>query len=133
MLVKARSIEVGPENAEFWIEKDAVLADRTLHGLRKPDGKITRKPKKMLKVAKDFYTDLFSRAETSSLSQDKILARLPSGNFAGLDKAVTVAEVRAVVAHWTLGRTPGVDGIPLDFFKRFKGVKRRPALPSWGL
>ena len=84
MLVKAKSIEIGPENAEFWIEKDTVIGDRVIHGLRKPDGKITRKPEKMLKVAKDFYTDLFSQAETNPVSQYMILRRLPSGNFIGL-------------------------------------------------
>lgn len=125
MIVRGKSIEIGPESAEFWAEKDAVLRDRAIHGLRKPDGKITRKPKKMLKVATDFYTDLFSMTQTNPASQDEILAGLPSGNFAGVDKAVQVAEVAAVVSKWTLGRTPGVDGIPLDFFKKFKDVKRK--------
>ena len=125
MLVKAKSIEIGPENAEFWIEKDTVIGDRVIHGLRKPDGKITRKPEKMLKVAKDFYTDLFSQAETNPVSQDMILRRLPSGNFAGLEGAATTAEVKAVVAGWATGRTPGTDSIPLDFFKKFKDTKKK--------
>lgn len=31
MLVKAKSIEIGPENAVFWIEKDAVIGDRVIY------------------------------------------------------------------------------------------------------
>ncbi len=125
MLIKARPIEIGPESAEFWVERDVVIPDRTIRGLYKPDGKITRKSKKMLKVALDFYTDLFSQAKTSPASHDNLLARLPSANFAGVDRAVSTAEVEAVVAHWALGRTSGVDGIPLEFFKKFKHVKKK--------
>lgn len=124
VLLKAKSISVGPEDAEFWIEKGAVMEDRAVRGLRRPDGKVTRKPKKILKVAKDFYADLFSKVKTIPESQESLLARLPSGNFAGTEGALSVQEVLQAITGWAAGRMPGLDGVPQDFYKRFLAVKK---------
>lgn len=124
ILVKAKAIEVGPGDAEFWAERDAVTSDRAIRGLRGSNGKITRKSDKMLRIVKDFYINLFSLAEINPKSQDEMVARLPSGNFAGLDGAVSVGEVSAVISNWKRGKTPGVDGILQDFYKDFRDYKR---------
>lgn len=124
ILIKARPIDIGPENAEFWTDRDAITSNRTIHGLRKPNGKVTRKPKKILQVAKDFYTDLFTQAKTNPKSQEALLKRLPSGNFTGSDVAVSTSEILTVVSNWTMGRVPGMDGIPQDFYKKFLKTKK---------
>lgn len=125
ILVKAKAIEVGPGDPEFWAERDVVMSDRAIRGLRGSNDKITRKSSKMLRIAKDFYINLFSRAKTNPKSQDVLVARLPSGNFAGLEGPVSIGEVSAVVSKWKNGKTPGVDGIPQDFYKKFRDYKRR--------
>lgn len=112
ILIKARPIDIGPEKAEFWTDKDAIMSNPIVHGFRGANGKVTRKPKKILQVANDSYTNLFTLAQTNSKSQEALLKRLPSGNFVDCDRAVSTPEVSTVVSNWTAGRMPGLDGVP---------------------
>lgn len=88
--------------------------------LKLPDGTLTTNPKEMRNHAKNFYTDLFEARDIHCM--DDLLRDLPKltdDQRQWLDANIQLDEISEAVKKLSNGRSPGIDGLPSEFFKQF--------------
>ena len=90
--------------------------------LKLQDGTITTNPSEMRKLAMDFYSGLFSADSCDSDCVAEILEGLPQlgeAQSASLESIISFEEMSVAVQQLCCGRSPGLDGLPSEFYKRF--------------
>lgn len=86
------------------------------------DGSVSTDPKEINNTFKDFFSELY-RSEVI-LDKDQCddwltelnLPKLSREDSAGLDKAITLEELRIAMQSMQRGKSPGIDGIPPEFY-----------------
>lgn len=76
----------------------------------------------MRKIALDFYAELFGHKNCDLESMDQLLKGLPilkPEDRKTLDKLISYEELSEAVKQLSTGRSPGVDGLPAEFYKSF--------------
>ena len=76
-----------------------------------PDGRVTTDPAEMRRHAVHFYTGLFGAEDCSGQCAAELLEGLP--------QLSPSAQLTTVVEQLASGRAPGIDGLPIEFYKRF--------------
>ncbi|KAI4873887.1 hypothetical protein NFI96_008616, partial [Prochilodus magdalenae] len=111
--------------AFFFDLERSMAGHQALVSLRKVDGSVTMDPVELRRLAVDFYSTLFA-SEALDLSCCEALSsghpQLDQGRSQALDAALSFEEVTEAVFQLNSGRAPGIDGLPVDFFKAFWGV-----------
>ena len=92
------------------------------------DGSILTDQKTILKEVRDFYSKLFQNKQhiaDSHLSDhyklSKEFKKLSDEQSNSLEHEITIDELSSALKHMKNGKTPGIDGFPVDFFKVFWG------------
>lgn len=116
----AKWLDMGESSAEFWALGRAPMVDRSLQGLADDAGRVRKKSKKVVEIARKFYETLYTAEPTSLQASRKLCEMLPRGDFSGVTGEVTRAEVTKVIRKWKYGKVPGPSGISYDFFKEFR-------------
>ncbi|KAL2076888.1 hypothetical protein ACEWY4_027518 [Coilia grayii] len=96
---------------------------RLIHALRSDSGALLTETADIKQRATGFYSELFKceSVEDERLS-DVFLSGLPKlkkGSAEKLDGALTLGELHAAVMGMANGRAPGLDGLPVEFYKVF--------------
>lgn len=113
-----------PTTYFFNLEKDSKKQSIT-HCLTFPDGSKTSDPKKMRKIAVDFYSELFRAENCDSQSTSELTEQLPTLNEKQrerLDSVFSFQELTEAVQQVKPGRAPGIDGLPGEFYKVMWGI-----------
>ena len=75
-------------------------------------------------IATEFYEDLWKKRDTHNEDQEKLLKtikqRLTPTEKKQINAPMTVEEVEKAMSKLSSGKAPGIDGIPIDFYKSFK-------------
>jgi len=127
-LVRSRYIQLKDMDASstffFNLEKTDVKNQR-MTCLRCPDGHVTTDGGEMRRCAALFYTELYGKEQCDEECVQELLEGLPklSGfEQTELDKELSLEELTIAVNQLTSGRSPGIDGLSIDFFKHFWGT-----------
>jgi len=127
-LIRSRFLSVNDMDAPtayfFNLEKVS-KKQSVMHCLTSPDGSKTSDPKKMRKIAVDFYSDLFRADMCDSQSTLDLLENLPTiggEQRASLDSIFSFQELTEAVQQMKPGRAPGIDGLPVEFYKVMWGI-----------
>ena len=105
----------------FNLEKRNSVKKTILH-LKRPDESLTENPEEIRKIAHDFYAHLYTPEITDDVAQDTLLEGLPQIRYEDrdtLDEIITLDELNKTVKLLAHGRTPGIDGIPNEFYQKF--------------
>lgn len=112
----------------FWAQaKDRTRT--TVPGLRKnpddPAGKVHRSSEKILGIVETYYKGLYSTKETTKGCREYLCKRMPTADFGDLEgyEKPLYKDIRGVVNSWKNGKSPGMAGIPYEFFKEFLEMK----------
>lgn len=125
-LVRSRFLSVelmdAPSKFFFNLEKKNGQK-RTIHALRSSDGHLLSNDADIRRIAVSFYKDLY-RSEVSQVQSDNraFLENLPQvseGANAGLGQVLTLEELQEALQSMDCGKTPGLDGLSVDFYKSF--------------
>ena len=118
-----RDIKEGDRNTSYF---HAVANQRnrkvTIHSLDGPDGPVTD-TREMLKVACDFYKDLFKKEPrngcklSNNFFREDEKVKSPENDM--LEAAFTEAEIKKAVFDSYADGAPGPDGIPFFFYQHF--------------
>lgn len=127
-LIRARICSIkdmdAPSSYFFNLEKKSVQQKQMYH-LRRPDGVITSDPLEIRKLAVNFYTDLYD-VETCDLEcMSDLLSDLPkltNEQKESLDGQITFQEITEAMRQLSNGRSPGIDGLPAEFYQTFWNV-----------
>ena len=110
----------GPTSYFFNLES-CKSRSKQIISLRPPDGPLTSDPAEMRQLAVGFYSDLFTASSCDQGLTNELLQGLPhldDAESAALDTEITLDELTAAVGQMALGRSPGLDGLPVEFYRR---------------
>lgn len=90
--------------------------------LQKPDGTMTSDPATMREEVATFYTALYRAEDCNATAVAELLEDLPRLSPAdkkALDSTIALQELTTAVNSLASGKSPGLDGLPAEFFKHF--------------
>ncbi|XP_072544863.1 uncharacterized protein [Salminus brasiliensis] len=111
-----------PSQFFFGLERKNVES-RFIHALRSEDGRDLTEPAEIRKRAVRFYTELYkSEYKHAAGLDDAFYAGMPklSRSFSvALERPLGINELYAALQGMKGGTTPGIDGLPVEFYKAF--------------
>lgn len=90
--------------------------------LCRQDGSVTSNPAEMRKMARDFYKQLYSADNCDAVSADDLFKDLPQlgdEKKKTLDTLIAFKEFAEAMHQLHVGHSPGIDGLPVDFYQHF--------------
>ena len=130
-LIRARISSIkdvdAPSSYFFNLERKAAQ-QKQMFFLRRGDGTLTSDPAEMRSLAVRYYAELYGAEECDGDSAADLLQGLPQlspGQREELDSDIAFEELTAAVKQLSTGRSPGVDGLPAEFYQRFWTVLGR--------
>ena len=114
--------EEKPTKYFFSQEKQKQNKKHITH-LQNEKGQTFKTTSKILKECKNFYENLYKKHNTCETTQNELLKDIPrklkdSQNL-NLIKKVQISEIRHAVFSMENDKSPGVDGLPIEFYKKF--------------
>lgn len=109
-------------------------SESAINSIQEEGGDITTDPVKINNAFKDFFSSLYSleytedrKQQETFLNEIKIL-KISNEVKYNLEADLSEEEVLSAIENLRGGRTPGPDGIPIDFYKKFKKKLASPIL-----
>lgn len=94
---------------------------RIIHSLRSDTGKELTEPSEISKYAVGFYSDLYkcelSQREDNDFTFLNDLPKIDEESNRMLEQTLSQNELYTAMMRMENGKTPGIDGIPVDFYK----------------
>ena len=94
--------------------------------LKNKNGELKIEDKEILKIAKDFYSDLYKKAQTNEQEQENFLNKYDkkiSNNWhPNLTKPFEEKELFQALKSMEENKSPGKDGIPMEFYLTFGNI-----------
>ena len=91
---------------ELRVKNSTVISDQTI-----------------LRECREFYRKLYSAEPVDIASQDWLLDQLDkslaSGDQAKCEGLLTLSECSEALSQMSTGKSPGADGLPVEFYRRF--------------
>lgn len=101
-------------------------ASRLIPQVRDQDQNIVTNPKEINNTFATFYSTLYTSefpSDVTNMNSFLDNLELPSiepGDREGLDRTLTQSEIITAIGDMRTGKSPGPDGYPPEFFKKFK-------------
>ena len=77
----------------------------------------------ILNYCKNFFSDLYTKTQTNAKIQEKLLnplkAKITNEDNKKLTQQITFAELKTAIFQLENGKSPGIDGIPIEFYKSY--------------
>lgn len=90
------------------------------------NGKVLIEPAEIRKRAIDFYSDLYASEYQENLNIThkffEGLSEVPAEINAALEQPLNLFELHSAVMSMASGKAPGIDGIPIEFYKTFWSI-----------
>ena len=118
---KVRWVEGGEKNTKYFyaLEKARYNA-KTCYKLIDDENREISKPAEILKLQKDFYTDLYSEDKEVKFNLfNSYNIYVPEAIKMNQDEQITMSELEIAIKGMNNNKTPGSDGLPIEFYKVF--------------
>ncbi|KAL6464153.1 hypothetical protein MHYP_G00264700 [Metynnis hypsauchen] len=110
-----------PSSFFFNLEKQ-YNESKQIYALYMSDGRLSSDVREIQDRTVEFYSDLYKAEKCDNDCVDTLLADLPKlalDNKDMLDLPLTLEELKTAVFQMSPGRAPGIDGLPVEFYKTF--------------
>ncbi|KAI8521375.1 hypothetical protein Bbelb_011290 [Branchiostoma belcheri] len=121
---KVRSFEEDEKPSRFFFKTEREKgARKVVQEIRNPEGDTVSSREGILDTFEDFYSNLYRAGETDGQEQASFLDHLEaslsdsSRNF--LDRPLSLEELGAALKEMAHSKTPGSDGLPMEFYQQF--------------
>lgn len=121
-----------PSKLLAWRVKK-MQAERTINSITTMSGDLTTDPIEINATFRNFYELLYKSEYAGATQQQTFLDQLQFQSLSGdemevLDRALTVEDLYDAMSSMNSGKAPGPDGIPIEFYKKFKQKLAQPLL-----
>ena len=110
-------------NSQFFFSLEKYKGCRkSITHLQREDHTITENQREIRQLTRQFYQNLFTAEPVSPEAQNTLLhdlPQLPADKVTQLDEPISLDEYTFALKNIANGKTPGVDGIPCEFYKKF--------------
>ena len=123
---RAKWIEEGEKSTKFFfnLEKQNI-SKNTIKKLKRNDGSYTMNDADIIEEGRNFYKDLYTKESIPSdeinkyLNEVNKLNKLSENQASSLEGLVTKQECESALKIMKNNKSPGSDGIPVEFYKAF--------------
>ena len=117
---RAQWVEFGEKNSKYFLNLEKRnYKTKHITKLKVNQSDYTENPREILKMQKEFYENLYSSNERSDYFDDFFLNNLPKlskANAELTEKPLSPEEITIALKKMKLGKTPGTDGLSVDFY-----------------
>ena len=120
---KEKEIEEGEKCSRYFFKK-IVSKGGILTKLKNEEGSMTTSSQELKDTVQQYYEELYKEKQTEKDVTDKVLKFIDKqvkGNVL-LDQDFTLLEFDNGIKHFKKGKSPGEDGLPLEFYRTFKDL-----------
>ena len=108
-----------PSKYYFNLEKRN-YTNKAMYVARRPDGSLTKDYREILNIQHDFYEKLYTRDENVNFTLQNVNSNPLSREIKdAYEKMITIDELFDAQMTLKNGKTPGGDGLTLEFYRRF--------------
>ena len=117
--------EKGETDIAFYakLEKNRAAKNTISQLAETKDGPIQTDTEQIMRIASNFYKELYTTAEVDGSTQNKLLRNIKNKVTPQqqeiLDADITSAEAEKSVFQMQQKKSPGIDGIPIEFYQQF--------------
>ena len=118
---KVKWYEEGEKNTRYFysLEKARYNA-KTCYKLISNNEEVIENPKEILEIQKAYYEELYSKDEQVEFTLEnkhgiQVLKQIQIQQ----EQQITIQEIKSAILRMNNNKTPGSDGIPIDFYKVF--------------
>ena len=125
---KTKWFEEGEKTTKYFLSLEKARYNaKTCTCIYDTEGKLTQDTKKILEVQTQFYQELYSEDDFVHFSlQNSSGIKVPKDLKNKQEQEITYCELEEAIKHMNNGKTPGEDGIPVEFYKIFWRHLRSP-------
>ena len=118
---KAKWYEEGEKNSKYFFSLEkAKYNAKTCYKLISTDGTEVSNPKEILKTQKEFYENLYDIDQDVNFNMNNTSGvYVPDNIKQQQEKQITIQDLQQAIKSMAKEKTPGEDGIPVDFYKVF--------------
>ena len=125
---RIRWVEEGESSSSYFLRLEKKrAADRWIPALRQSGGSIVSSPEGLCRTLNTIYSDLFSSVPTDSVVQASLLSNfpcpLPCDQARVCEGPLTPDECLHAFKNMAKNKSPGLDGLPAQFYLRFWHVQ----------
>ena len=119
--------EDGERSSSYFLRQEKLRGQqRLIAAIRRSDGTIARSTRDILAVWRDYYFGLFSAQPLAPTDRDffvdSLQHKLSMFESESCEGPLTIPECLSALQNMALGKSPGVDGLPAEFFVKFWDV-----------
>lgn len=136
---RANWAQQGERPNKFFLSLEKRRArTNTLNQIMTKDGRLTSDPREILDVARSFYEDLYSADLQEAPPVDDFdwqsldIPKVSDIHLNRLEEAYSEKELHQALQRMHKGKTPGSDGLSVDFYLKFWDLIKGPLLDSLG-
>ena len=121
---RSQNYEEGERNSSYFfnIEKRNSYK-KSIRKLKTTDDTITENQEKILDEMKSYYKNLYSKQDLEDgetfLSKINLPSRMPEETKTNLMADINIDEIEKSVKMMQLNKSPGEDGLPIEFYRHF--------------
>ena len=123
---RAKWMEEGEKSTKFFfnLEKQNI-SKNTIKKLKRNDGSYTKNDADIIEEGRSFYENLYAREDISDndikyyLNEVNDINSLSENESRNLEGKITKQECESAIKNMKNNKSPGSDGIPIEFYKTF--------------
>jgi len=138
---RAKWMEQGEKCTKFFMNLNGRgHVRKNMTKLVKPDSSVVIDPEEILRQQTKFYADLYTfKDPPMSLDSDVFLPFFPQPPPVSLfdsqrdscEGFITEVELKKAIESFSVGKSPGLDGLPIEFYRVFFQSLKQPLLASF--
>ena len=111
------------QNTFSYKKNKKIKNKKHIKSLQNQQGKILTTNSEILEECKNYFQNLYTKQKTCEKTQNLLLKyishKITNEQNNKLTKQIEITEIKEAIQSMENGKSPGLDGIPIEFYKEF--------------